>query len=217
MSDVLQLPGLDRLLNTCRKHGLPLEFSPPLATPPSAGELLFSQPLDPMLAAFYQRTSEASLGTFSFFRPDQDPEKGLFPKNESFKRDGREPFRSSLLFGKKTGFSYYLGTIPALADSAGLQPIVYITFYPAEVFSAPIASNLDRFFDVYSRYLELMVVDDDYVETGIPSVTFPWDVAHLVAQDGALIELIRTGRFSSLVDNDREAQEWVSTVLSMAG
>ena len=150
------------------------------------------------------------------FRPDRDPEEGLFPENESFRRDGKEPFRSTHLFAKETGFSYYVGTVPALADAQGIQPVVFIAFYPVEVYGIPIASNLDRFFDIYSRYLELMVVDNDYVETGTPTVTFPWHMADLVAQDSALVALIRGGRSAPLLNDYHGAQKWVSTVLSMA-
>jgi hypothetical protein len=216
MPNVLQLPGLDRVINVCHQHDLPLELSPPLSSAPNAGDQILGQPFDPLLAALYRRMGGAVLGTFSLFRPDRDPERGLFSENESLRRGDKEPFRSTHLFAKETGFSYFLGTVPAVANAQSFQPVVYIVFYPGELYGIPIASNLDRFFDIYARYLELMVVDDDYVETGTPGVTFPWDVAHLIAQDGALIELIRTGRFNALVANDREAQEWVSTVLSMA-
>ena len=168
-----------------------------------------------MLAALYQRVGGGDLGTFFLLRPDHDPDYGLFPENESFKRDGEEPFRSTHLFARKPGFSYFLGTVPALADSAGLQPIVFIAFYPVEVYGIPIASNLDRFFDLYARYLELMVVDDEYVETGHPGIAFPWSIAHLVAQDRPLIELIRAGRFTPLLNDYWGAKDWVSDVLSM--
>jgi hypothetical protein len=214
MPAVPQLPNLNRLIATCRQHGLPMELSPPLDTAPKAGEQIFGQPFDPMLAALYQRTGGAELGTFSLFRPDRDPEEGLFPKNESFKRDGEEPFRSVHLFAKETGFSYYLGTVPDLADAQGLQPVVYIAFYPVEVYGVPIASNLDRFFDTYSRYLELMVVDEDYLDSGTPGVTFPWGIPDLVAQDSPLVALIRAGRFVPLMNDYRGAREWVTDVLS---
>jgi hypothetical protein len=208
------LDGLDRLIAICRQHGLPAEFSPPLSIAPGAGEQVFGQPFDPILAALYQRTGGAELGTFSLFRPDRDPEEGLFPMNESFKRENEEPFRSAHLFAKETGFSYYLGTVPALADAQGLQPVIYIPYYPGETSGIPIASNLDRFFDIYSRYLELMVADEDYVDTGTPGVTFPWGIPHLVAQDSPLVALIRAGRFVPLMNDYRGARKWVTDVLS---
>ena len=209
------LPNLDRVITLCRRHRLPLELLPPLSTAPRAGELIFAQPLDPMLAALYQRVGGGDLGTFSLLRPDHDPDYGLFRRNQRFKRDGEEPFRSTHLFAKETGFSYYLGTVPALADSAGFQPIVFIAFYPVEVYGAPIASNLDRFFDLYARYLELIVVDDEYVATGIPGIGFPWEMARLVAQDRPLIELMRAGRFNHLLNGHHDAESWVSDVLGM--
>ncbi|WP_157231991.1 hypothetical protein [Hyalangium minutum] len=207
------LPGLDLLIKTCRHHGLPLELSPPLPTAPKAGELLLAQPLDPMLAALYQRTADASLGPFSVFRLDAEPH-GFIQENEYFKRDGEEPFRSTHLFAKETGFSYYFGTVPELADSTGLQPIVYIAYYPAEVYGIPIASNLDRFFALYSRYLERMAVDPEYLETGTPEITFPWEMAQQVAEDSPLVALMRAGRFTHLLNDYHGARKWVTNVLS---
>lgn len=213
MSTVPDLPGLERLLTTCRQHGLPLELTPPLANAPKAGDGFFGQPLDPMLGALYQRMGEAALGNLSLFRPDREPH-GLFRENERLKRDGEEPFRSTLLFGKKTGFSYFLGSVPGLADTNGLQPIVYIALYAAEIYGVPIASNLDRLFDLYSRYLELMVVDNEYLETGHPEITFPWGMAQQVAQDSPLVAQIRAGRFTHLQNGHRDARQWVTAVLS---
>jgi hypothetical protein len=213
MTTRVPLPGFERLVTICRQHSLPVELSPPLASAPTAGELLFGQPVDPLLTALYQRMGGATLGRLSLLRPDMEWD-GLVPWNEQLKRDDRAPFRSTLVFGQKTGFSYYVGTVPALADAQGLQPVVYIPYYPGETSSIPVASNLDRFFDTYSRYLELLVVDAEYVETGSPQVTFPWDIAHLVAQDRSLLALIRAGRFASLLNDDHEAREWMSTLLN---
>lgn len=207
------LPGFDLFIKTCRQHGLPLELSPPLPTAPKAGELLFGQPVDPMLAALYQRTADASLGPLSILRPDAEPH-GFVQENEYFKRDGEEPFRSTHLFAKETGFSYYFGAVPGLADSTGFQPIVYIAFYPVEIYGVPIASNLDRLFELYSRYLERMVVDNEYLETGHPEITFPWAMVQQVAQDSSLVAQIRAGRFTHLLNDHREAKQWVTDVLS---
>jgi hypothetical protein len=110
--------------------------------------------------------------------------------------------------------SYYFGTVPGLANSEGLQPVVYASHYPGEVSAVPIASNVDRFFDTYSRYLDLMVVDAEYVETGIPELSFPWSVPQLIARDAPLMALVREGRFSHLVNNDEGTQGWVAQLLS---
>ncbi len=199
------LPGFDRLLTVCRQHNLPLELSPPLPTAPRPGELLFGQPLDPLLAAVYQRTGSATLGKLSLYTPP------------SFQLESEALFRSLLLFGKKIGFSYYLGVVPALASAEGFQPVVYATYYPGEVSAVPIASTVDRFFDTYSRYLELMVTDAAYSETGAAEFHFPWDVQKVIAQDEPLLTLIRAGRFSHLMEEDEGASDWVRELLSPAG
>ncbi|HVG60769.1 MAG TPA: hypothetical protein VNA24_19585 [Hyalangium sp.] len=45
------------------------------------------------------------------------------------------------------------------------------------------SSSVDRFFDTYSRYLEVMVVDLEYLYSQVPEITFPWGVPHLIARD----------------------------------
>jgi hypothetical protein len=144
------LPGFERLIKICHQHKLPLELSSPLSTAPKGGELIFDQAFDPQLATLYQRTGEATLGSFTLLPPHHE-HQGLLAINEHFKRDGEEPFRSTLVFGQKTGFSYYLGTVPMLADAQGLQPVIYIPYYPGERSGMPIASSVDRFFDTYSQ------------------------------------------------------------------
>lgn len=213
MTPHVPLPGFERLVTICRQHALPAELFPPLASAPGREELLlFGQPVDPLLAALYQRMGGGSLGKLSLLRPDREWD-GLVPWNEQLRRDDTSPFPSTLVFGQKTGFSYYVATVPALADAQGFQPVVYIPHYPGETSCIPVASNLDRFFDTYSRYLELMVADAEYVATGSPETTFPWDIAHLVAQDSPLLALIRAGRFATLLNDDREARKWMNTLL----
>ncbi len=148
------------------------------------------------------------------FRPDREGD-GLFKNNARFKRDNEEPFHSILLFAREDGFSYFYATVPGLADAQGIQPIVHTSYYPGEYGAVPIASSLDRFFDAYSRYLELMVVDAGYVDTGVSEISFPWSVPKLIAEDTALMKLIREGRFSHLICDDDEVQDWITKLLSI--
>ncbi|WP_224244528.1 hypothetical protein [Hyalangium gracile] len=132
----------------------------------------------------------------------------LVPWNERLREDGAEPFRSCLVFGEKTGFSYYLGTVPTLANAHALQPVVYIDGHEAP-FAIPVASSVDRFFDTYSRYLERMAVDLEYVHTGSPALLFPWSTPELVASDAPLIAQVRAGRFDFLAHGAPGALEWL--------
>lgn len=201
------LPGLDRLIAICQRHSLLLELHPPLVSAPKSGETLLGQPIDPQLAAVYQRLGAGEFGLFSLLGPHSE-EDGLIPQNQWLQERDQVQFRSSLVFGWKPGFAYYYGTVPKLADTAGLQPVIFISA-KEELFAIPIASSVDRFFHLYSRYLEFMVVDPDYVDNGIPYVQFPWDMAPLVVQDEPLIEQVRAGQFDFLSGNQRDALKWL--------
>ncbi|MDY7229410.1 hypothetical protein [Hyalangium rubrum] len=118
-------------------------------------------------------------------------------------------FHASVVFGKETGFSLYLGTVPKLADSRGIQPVIYISAHDAVIHAVPIASSVDRFFDLYSRYLERMVVDPEYVETRVSLVTFPWDMQDLITHDEPLIAQVRAGCFDFLTNDEEGARRWL--------
>lgn len=201
------LPGLDRLITVCRQHSLPLELSPPLASAPQPGELVFGEPFDPQLAATYQRTGAAEFGSLTLLGAHAGA-RGLVSDNEELRKYDWEPARSMLVFGKKTGFSYYCGTVPRLASAQGLQPVVYIDCHET-IYAAPIASSVDRFFNLYSRYLELLVEDPGYGQSGAMLITFPWGMAQLIAQDEPLMEQVLAGRFDFLADKHRDALEWL--------
>jgi hypothetical protein len=201
------LPGLDRLIAVCQQHLLPLELSPPLASGPQPGELVFGEPFDPQLVATYQRLGFAELGPLTLFGPDSG-EKGLIPDNEELRKYDWEPARSMLIFGKETGFAYYHGTVPQLANSQGLQPVVYIDCHEG-IDAFPIASSVDRFFYLYSRYLELLVADPGYGQPYATVINFPWGMTHLITRDEPLMEQVLAGRFDFLADNYRDGLEWL--------
>jgi hypothetical protein len=184
-------------------------------TAPKPGESIFGEPIDPQLAAVYERAAGGELGPLSLFSPG--PEwNHLIPWNQRLRERELEAmhFRSSLIFGEQTGFALYLATVPRLADAQGLQPVIYIQ---AMEFSsvAPVASSVDRFFDLYSRYLELMVVDPGYLNNRVPEILFPWDVQQLIAKDEPLLALAQAGRFDFLTENDAEAHQWIQQLYTM--
>ena len=213
MPTTIPLPGLDRLITICQRHSLLLELSPPQASAPQAGQLVLGEPFDPQLAAVYQRLGAATFGPFTLHGPGQD-EKDLIPRNEWVREEDEIYFHAPLIFGKKTGFSLYYGAVPRLADSRGLQPVVYISAHDAQQFASPIASSVDRFFDLHSRYLERMVADFEYIETGFSLVTFPWDMADLIRRDEPLIAQVRAGHFDFLTNDEEDARKWLEELLS---
>jgi hypothetical protein len=130
----------------------------------------------------------------------------------SLREHGFTQFLTSLIFAKETGFSFFFATVPKLADVQGLQPVIYIEFMDS-LTTAPVASSVDRFFEAYSRYLELMVVDPEYLHSGVSEVSFPWGVPHLIARDEPLLELVRAGRFDFLTEEDEAGRKWMQRLL----
>jgi hypothetical protein len=190
-----------------------MKLSPPLASAPQEGEWVFGEPLDPQLAAVYQRLGTAEFGEFALYAPSPEDE-GLIRRNEWLRETGEVQYLSSLIFGWEPGFAFYYGTVPRLASPQGLQPMVYISAMEA-LFAVPVASSVDRFFDLYSRYLELVAADPEYIESGTTFVNFPWGVQHLIVQDAALIEQVRAGQFDFLTGNYRGALEWLEKLRTL--
>ncbi|HYO69734.1 MAG TPA: hypothetical protein VEU33_27025 [Archangium sp.] len=214
MQTALLLPGLDRLMDVCRKHGLPLETSSPEPSAPTAGQLFLGFPFDPMLAASHARLGGAVLGDFHLYTPGPH-EDGLARINEGLRRNDAEPFRSSLVFGQEPSLAYYYGTVPLLADPQGLQPVVYIDAHD-QMFVLPVASSVDRFFDLFSRYLEAVVEDPQYVEEHHSSIAFPWDVPELIARDEPLVRMVEALRFDFLLKSDEHTRSWFARVRQCA-
>lgn len=201
------LPGLDRLISICQRHSLPMKLPAPMSAAPKQGDMLFGEAVDPQLAAVYQRLGEAEFGPLSLCRPG--PEwMDLVPWNTRLREDGAVHFNASLIFAWEMGFSLFYGTVPRLAGSQGFQPVVHIDGDEAQC-AVPVASSVDRFFDVYSRFLERMVVDPEYIHHGVSILHFPWAVPQLIAQDAPLMAQVRAGRFDFLANNEQVALEWL--------
>ncbi len=207
MHSATSLPGLDRLIAVCQQHALPLRSPPPPASPPKAGDSVFGEPFDPHLAAVYQRFGAAEFGPLSLYKPGSEW-LDLVPWNERLRELDAVPFRSSLIFGRKTGFALYFATVPRLATPQGIQPVIYIEAVDV-LTCVPVASSVDSFFDTYSRYLELMVEDPEYAATRLPGTVFPWGVPHLVARDEPLMEQVRAGRFDFLTHDGDKPHPWL--------
>jgi hypothetical protein len=73
---------------------------------------------------------------------------------------------------------------------------------------------VDRFFDSYSRYLEALVAHPRYQQSGEMELDFPLGMTDLLARDERLVELMRAGRFDSLMKNvDDETRHWAAKVM----
>jgi hypothetical protein len=211
------MPGLDRLLAICEKYPVRAKMRKPWGGAPTAGTILLGRPMDPMLAAFYSRLGGLHLYLNLFVEPCDEQVNGILVANQEAQAYWPEPFRSLLIFGCEEASSYTYATVPSLADAHGFQPVVEVDPYE-DIYALPIASNVDRFFDTYARYLELV-----YETLGVGQErgawpAFPWEVPELIANDRTLMNMLVEGRFDFLmfregVDAQRtheEIREWIS-------
>jgi hypothetical protein len=190
-----------------------MQLEPSISPALIAGELVAGLPVDPLLAAVHSRVSYIGLEEgFVLLRAGVARESDLSRVNERWRRDQAEPFASLLVFGKEDMLAYYYATVPRLADARGRQPVVKLDMHEAP-HALPLASDIDSFFDTYSRYLEALVAEPDHEELGPAALTFPWQVPEIPARDRPLVEMLRDGRFDFLMPRDEETREWISRVL----
>jgi hypothetical protein len=212
----MALPGLERLLDVCQRLNMGLETSPPAREPLRAGSLLEGVPFDPVLASVYARLGHAVFAAkvrcWALVQSD-DSHHTLQERNKWWRENWWEELGEPVIvFG---GYVYTYATVPGFADEWGCQPVVEVNTYELDgPLVMPVASNVDRFFDSYSRYLETLVADSRYQESGEKELMFPWDATEILAQDERLVELMRAGRFDALMRNvDDETRRWAARVM----
>jgi hypothetical protein len=218
MMESMVLPGLERMIEVCQRLSLRLESLPPAREPLKAGDLLEGLPFDSVLAMVYARLGYAAFGTgvkgWGILQSD-DQVHALEKENNWWREAWWEELGEPMIvFG---GDLYTYATVPRLADERGRQPVVQVDTYE-EPYSLPVASNVDRFFDTYSRFLEAVVADPDYQQTGKSDLLFPWDATELLAQDERLVVLMRAGCFDSLMKiGDDSTRRWAAKVMGTEG
>jgi hypothetical protein len=174
-----------------------------------------------MLASVYARLGHAMVATelvgpgWILYRHD-DQVHGLEERNKWWREEWwQELGEPVIVFG---GDLYTYATVPRLADERGRQPVVRVDTYEYDPHVMPVASNVDRFFDSYSRYLEALVADPQYQEAGETNLRFPWQATDILARDERLVELMHAGRFDSLMKiMDDVTRRWVAKVMGTAG
>ena len=209
------LPGLERLLEVCGRKGIAVKQEAPVSPALAAGTPVAGQPLDPVLAAVHARMGYFWVKEeFFLFRRKGGQRFDLGRVNERWRRVRPEPFGSLLVFAEEDRLGYLYATVPRLADSRGRQPVVRLDVYEAP-YALPVASDVDRFFDTYARYLEAVLPGPRGVEDAPPP--FPWAVPELLARDGPLVALLEAGRFDRLLPPEgTQAREWSSRLLALA-
>ena len=223
MMNNIELPGLERLLAACEKYPVKATLRKPWGGAPTAGTLLLGRPFDPMLAAFYERLGGLLLRLDLYVLPCDEQVNGLLGANE-LESDWPEPFRSLLVFGGQAALAYRYATVPSLADARGFQPVVEIDPYE-DIYALPVASNVDRFFDAYARYLEFIHETPELKDFPESAPTFPRGVPELIAEDRALVGMLVEGRFDFLMfqpgvqarERHAELREWVAQLQAASG
>jgi len=213
--EAMTLPGLERLVEVCQRLNLGLETSPPAREPLKAGSLLEGVSFDPVLASVYARIGQgifASQVRCLSLDKSNDDAHHLEENNKWWRENYWEMLGEPVIvFG---GWTFTYGTVPSLADTWGRQPVVHIDIYEYEPKVIPVASNVDRFFDSYSRYLEAVAAEPSYQESGEVDFTYPWDSTEILARDERLVELMRAGRFDSLMKHvDETTWRWAAKVM----
>jgi hypothetical protein len=214
MEVFVELPGLERLMEICHRLKLQLQTSPPSQSPPKAGELIAGLSMDRVLSAVYSRLGFAVFATDVdgiILRRYDDTERKLEEDNRWWSEGYRKRLAlPTLIFAGEPMMAYHYATVPSLADAQGRQPVVMVDVYE-DPYAIPVASDVDCFFDAYSRYLEsLMAIPGAREET---SMTFPWSVSDIIGRDARLVEMIHEGRFDVLMPNI-EARGWSQKVVN---
>jgi hypothetical protein len=209
----MKVSGLERLKSVCERLELGVRTKPPSKAPPIAGSQVAGLPMDPVLAAVYAQVSQATFATKLdglVLIGDKEGEFGLEMSNKEWLKAWQEDFALPLFrFAGEPFLAYYYATVPALADEHGFQPVVYVDTYEMPPYALPLASNVDRFFELYARYFEALVASPGYDPSNGTGLPFPWAVPHLLRDDTKLMELVRSGAFAALATTE-EARSWVA-------
>jgi hypothetical protein len=172
-----------------------------------------------LLALTYARFGQALFATdvagMGLLRWD-DGTNELESANRQFQEDWQPSLALRLcVFGGATGLAHSYATVPALADAQGRQPVVWVSCYE-QPYALPVASDVDRFFDTYARYLEELVRAPGFAQEGSAALQFPWEIPHLLAEDARLVEAVRAGSFDELMPGEASAHRWVEALLEAA-
>jgi hypothetical protein len=151
-----------------------------------------------MLTAFYKRLGGLSFRLALYVASHDEQLDEILQENKGIQPYWPEPFRSLLVFGGQEALAYRYATVPSLADAQGFQPVVEIDPYE-DIYARPVASNVDRFFDAYARYLELIHETPEFRDDPDARPTFPNGVPEIIAEDRTLMGMLVEGRFDSLM------------------
>ena len=211
--NVLELPGLEHLISVCRSQSLRLRLEPPLDQALLPRGTLLGQAFDPILTATLSKFNGGWFHDWRVFSANH-----LEPLNEESRMNAEERLRQVVFYAGFDGLAYYLATVPSLADSNGIQPVMYLNMQEG-VEMLPIASSVDKAFDLYARYLTALLdrygsleAVDEAAEEGDLDFFFPRNLPHLVARDSKLVQMLERKQFDSFTAWDRSSTDWIALV-----
>ena len=209
--------GLEQLIWVLHEHGIETASLPPVNTMPKPGEFICGLPLDPMLAKAYTLCNGGTFGDMRLFR-GVDDQWGLEQENAYDNQGSDARYKSVFRFAVVDDLAHYLGTVPSLAGTQGLQPGVMTSDYEFDIF--PIASNVDRTFELYALYSEVRLKTYGSLKWDPhgphDSIHFPFSFVNEIAQDRDLVQMLEDGRFEALTAPAKDSAEWVKDILAAA-
>lgn len=211
------LPGLEHLLEVCRRQHHPVKLEPPRdpRSHPVASSVA-GQTMDPHLAALHARLRYLWVKDELYVFPERHERRpDLHAVNTEWREDWDEPFGSLLVFAKDDRLAYCYAAVPRLVDARGLRPVVWVDVYEA-LYAIPVASSIDQFLDTFARHLEGTPVSPGREDEALPLRAFPWSAGEVIARDRVLVERVRAGDFDFLLQQNASAREWVQTRLGGA-
>lgn len=216
MSSDISLPGLNHLISRLIFHEEALELRPPVLPPPEAGDDIAGMPLDPLLARMYKRCDGGRFGDLYVAL-----HSNLASRNDKSKWNVDEDERPKRLFSYATisGLAFDFATVPSLANSEGVQPVVFYIRYEDQPI-LPMASDIDRAFRLYAIYCDKCHAAGGTLWDSPVHINFPDSVVKEIAQDRPLVELLEAGRFDNLIRQDLhypdEDWNWIRKILREA-
>jgi hypothetical protein len=203
--------GFEAFSEQCRRLGIAATLAPASRAAPSS---VLGQPLEPTLVSLYAAhdgtwwfAPEFELRVYPLAGPD-----ALEWRNHSLRRSAHEhvppyPFDEMLVFAQYGAQADRLATIPALADAAGRQPVIYLDLHE-DPWAVPVASSVDGVFDLLAQYIDRATTS--LGRAGLVEIDFPLDVGDLIAADDSLRAMIASGSFEGLIRGDSSIREWMS-------
>ena len=170
------------------------------------------QTKDPCLRALLSRTNGGRLWDVYLYGGDGSANE-LLTINQDMRRisDHLPGLADFVLFAQIGHQATHLAVMPALANSEGLQAVAYLDLNEG-MKVLPLASNVDRCFELLARYLGLLALQSRDVEKGAMDLLFPWDVPELIAGDDDLFRFVNQGRFAGYMGEDSDVKDFLRRI-----